>query len=59
MQPATPLPTLEQIKEALAADGRPISDEQAAALLELMQSMGGAGLARVAVELLADLKDAA
>jgi hypothetical protein len=59
MQPATSLPTLEQVKAALAADGRPITDEQAAALLELMQSMGGAGLARVAVELLADLKDAA
>ena len=59
MQPSTAIPTVEQVKAALAAEGRPVSDEQALALVELMQSLGGAGLARVAIELLADLRDAA
>ena len=50
---------LERIKAALAAEGQTMTDEQAQALADLIGSMGSVGLARVAVELLADVQDAA
>jgi hypothetical protein len=59
MPDSTAIPTVEQVKQALAADGSVVTDEQAEALVQLMQSLGGAHLARAAVELLEDLKDAA
>jgi len=49
----------EQVKAALAAEGQAMSDEQVQALAGLIRSMGGVDLARVAVELLADLEEAA
>ena len=50
---------LEQLKDALAAEGRAMSAEQLQALSELVALLGGVPLARAAVELLADLQDAA
>lgn len=50
---------LEAIKRALAADGQTLSDEQAQALADLIHNLGSVAFARGAVELLADLQDAA
>lgn len=49
----------ETIKAVLAAEGRTLSDEQAQALADLICSLGSVAIARGAVELLADLQDAA
>jgi hypothetical protein len=51
--------SLEQIKTALAAEGQTLSDEQVQALADLIRSLGSVAFARGAVELLADLQDAA
>jgi hypothetical protein len=51
--------SLERIKAALTAEGRTMTDEQAQALADFIASLGGVGLARAAVELLADVQDAA
>ena len=59
MSDAPQILSLERIKLALAADGQTMTDEQAQALADLIGSMGSVGLARAAVELLADLQDAA
>lgn len=51
--------SLETIKATLAAEGRTLNDEQAQALADLIRSLGSVAFARGAVELLADLQDAA
>ena len=59
MSNALQILSLELIKSALAAEGQTMTDEQAQALADLIGSMGSVGLARAAVELLADVQDAA
>jgi hypothetical protein len=59
MSDILPIPTAAQIKAALAVDGRQVSNEQAAALAQLIGTLGGVDRARIAVEILADLEDAA
>ncbi len=59
MSDILPIPTMAQIKAALAVDGRQVSDEQAEAMAQLIGSLGGIDRTRIAVEILADLEDAA